>query len=240
MQPQVLLFDIDGTLLKVHGAGRRAINRAFVHCLGVEGAIDHVDLQGMTDPLIVKAGLSHVGAPEDAATIATILSHYLLYLEEELSDENTAVVLPGVVELLTWLRDSNAPVAIGLGTGNIEAGAKAKLGRVGLNSYFSFGGYGSDHELRSEVLRIGAERGARLLGRPLQQCRTLVIGDTRRDIDAARAIGAECLAVATGGCNVDELRHHGATLTARTLTEAAVYRFFGQLDAPLPQVSYAE
>jgi phosphoglycolate phosphatase-like HAD superfamily hydrolase len=240
MQPQVLLFDIDGTLLKAKGAGRRALNRAFEYCLGAPGAIDHVDLQGMTDPLIVKAGLSHVGEPEDAQTIAKLLSQYLLYLEEELSDETSTVILPGVVELLTWLSVSTAPIAIGLGTGNIEAGAKAKLGRVGLNSYFAFGGYGSDHELRSEVLRIGAERGARLLGRSLQQCRTLVIGDTFRDIDAARAIGAECLAVATGGCNADELRQHGATLTTRTLAEAAVYRFFGPIDAPHPVVFYAE
>ena len=186
----------------------------------------------MTDPLIMKEGLSGLGQPESPEVIERLLAQYLVYLEEELAKADSAEVLPGVVELLTWLRRADSPTAIGLGTGNVEAGAKAKLARVGLTSYFGFGAYGSDHEVRSEVLRIGAERGAHLLRQPLVTCRTLVIGDTRRDIDAARAIGAECLAVATGGCNADELRHHGATMTVNTLAEPGVYHFLTGMTAP--------
>jgi phosphoglycolate phosphatase len=73
-----------------------------------------------------------------------------------------------------------------------------ELSRVGLHERFAFGGFGSDHETHSELIRIGAERGAALLGAPLSACRVVVIGDTPKDIAAARAVGAESLAVATG------------------------------------------
>jgi phosphoglycolate phosphatase-like HAD superfamily hydrolase len=224
-QPRVLLFDIDGTLLNVHGAGRRAINRAFEQRFGTKGTVDHVELQGMTDPLIIKAGLSALGQPERPEMIEQILTLYVRYLQEELTETDSAELLPGVVELLDSLRNADTPTAVGLGTGNVEAGAKAKLERVRLAQYFAFGGFGSDHELRSEVLRIGAERGARYLERPLADCRTLVIGDTRRDIDAARAIGAECLAVATGGASMKDLLEYGANYVTRTLAEPGVYRY---------------
>jgi phosphoglycolate phosphatase len=229
MQPHVLLFDIDGTLLNAHGAGRRAANRAFKFCFGRSGVLDHVEMQGMTDPLIFKSGLRTVGAEENDETLERVLAQYLTYLDEELSHDDNVVLLPGVIELLDWLSSLSGPIAIGLGTGNLETGAKAKLDRVGLSSYFSFGGYGSDHEIRSEVLRAGASRGAQQLNVALSSCRIVVIGDTRRDIDAALAIGAECLAVATSNCPLDELRRHGATLATPTLTDPSVRRFICRL-----------
>jgi phosphoglycolate phosphatase-like HAD superfamily hydrolase len=102
-------------------------------------------------------------------------------------------------------------VAIGLGTGNVRAGARAKLERLGLHHRFAFGGFGCDHEVRARLLGIGAERGAAHLGRPLDACRVVVIGDTPRDVAAARAIAAEVVAVATSAFTVDALRAAGAT-----------------------------
>lgn len=88
-----------------------------------------------------------------------------------------------------------------------------KLERGGLHERFAFGGFGSDHEDRAQLLAIGAERGAAQLGRPLRECRIIVIGDTPRDVAAARAIGAECLGVGTG-------RHDAASLLASGAHEA--------------------
>ncbi|MGC4070729.1 MAG: HAD hydrolase-like protein [Polyangiaceae bacterium] len=224
-RPLILLFDIDGTLLHAHGAGRRAISRAFERLLGAPGAIDTVDLQGMTDPLILKAGLAAIGASHREDLLDALLETYLASLEHELLSDSSVTVLEGVTEMLSALPTMGLPIAVGLGTGNVEAGARAKLGRCGLSSHFDFGGYGSDHELRSELLRIGAQRGAARLGRPVEQCRTLVIGDTRRDIDAARAIGAECLAVGTGGVALDALLAHGATCAVKTLSDPRAYAF---------------
>jgi phosphoglycolate phosphatase-like HAD superfamily hydrolase len=111
-------------------------------------------------------------------------------------------------------------MAQGLGTGNIVEGARLKLEHVGLYHHFGFGGFGSDHELRVELIRVGAERGARQLGRKREACRVVVIGDTPKDIDAARGIGAESLAVGTGSFSSTELRQYGATYAFDDLSAA--------------------
>jgi phosphoglycolate phosphatase-like HAD superfamily hydrolase len=108
---------------------------------------------------------------------------------------------------------------VGLGTGNLRDGARLKLSRVGLHERFAFGGFGSDHEARDALLRVGAERGAGTLRAPLSACRVVVIGDTPRDVAAAQAIGAECLAVATGPFSVDALAACGPTHCFRDLAE---------------------
>src|SRR6185436_15306118 len=113
-------------------------------------------------------------------------------------------------------------IAIGLGTGNLRRGAELKLERAGLAQHFTFGGFGCDHEDRPAIVRIGAERGAALLGTTLDACRVVVIGDTPRDVEAARAIGADSLAVATGGIPPDELSAAGATWALPDLAQPGV------------------
>ena len=113
-------------------------------------------------------------------------------------------------------------VAVGLGTGNIEAGAWAKLDAVGLRGRFGFGGFGSDAEDRAALLRVGATRGAASLGAGIDECRVVVIGDTPRDLAAANAIGAECVLVATGTFTTAALRAARAPTVFETLAETAV------------------
>ena len=116
-------------------------------------------------------------------------------------------------------------IAVGLGTGNIEGGARIKLARVALNENFPFGGFGSDHEDRAELLAVGAARGAARLALPRSACRVVVIGDTPKDIAAAHAIDAESLAVATGPFPVDILRDAGATIAVPNLADPQAPRF---------------
>jgi phosphoglycolate phosphatase-like HAD superfamily hydrolase len=116
-------------------------------------------------------------------------------------------------------------VALGLGTGNVERGAQIKLGRARLGRHFSFGGYGSDSAERAELLRAGAERGAARLGVSVVTCRVVVIGDTPRDVAGAQAIGADCLAVGTGGHEAAALQALGATCGVANLAESAAFEF---------------
>src|SRR5690606_10952728 len=106
-------------------------------------------------------------------------------------------------------------------TGNIREGARLKLERVAFFEPFRFGGFGCDHEDRAELIRIGAKRGAAQLGAPLAECRVVVIGDTPKDVAAARAIGAESIGVGTGSYRPDELLACGATYAFADFTDSA-------------------
>ena len=225
MRPTVLLFDIDGTLVAMKGAGRRALVRAFGEELQRPDVFDALEFAGMTDPAIVRYGLTRAGMPPEPVLVARLLSAYVAALEDEVCRSTNCVVHPGVEALLDAAA-ARAEVAIGLGTGNVRAGARAKLERLGLYYRFAFGGFGCDHEERPKLIGIGAARGAAHLGRPLAECRVVVIGDTPRDVAAARAIGADAVAVATSSFSLDALRATGAAafsdLTARGVLEAVL------------------
>ncbi|MCX4245604.1 HAD family hydrolase [Paraliomyxa miuraensis] len=209
----ILLFDIDGTLLDAHGAGRRAMEAGFLAVTGRADGLAEVRFAGMTDPSIVRAGLRAAGLVEDDGVIASVISAYLERLPAELGAAPPRV-LAGVHAVLEAV---TGRAAVGVGTGNVEAGARAKLDAAGLGPCFGFGGFGSDHEQRAELLRVGARRGAARLGRAMEHCRVVVIGDTPRDVEAARAIEAQSLAVATSHYDEAALREAGATMVVGDL-----------------------
>lgn len=210
-RPTVLLFDIDGTLVTTGGVGRRAVERAFARCHGRGDACSLIRFDGMTDRSIARLGLQAIGVTANEADIDALLEAYLTELRAELSAAPAALyrVHAGVHQALTAARQRG--MALGLGTGNVMEGARLKLEHVDLYHHFDFGGFGCDHELRVELIRKGAERGAAHLGQPLSACRVVVIGDTPKDIDAARGIGAESIGVATGSFSAEQLRAHGAS-----------------------------
>jgi phosphoglycolate phosphatase-like HAD superfamily hydrolase len=218
MRPTVLLFDIDGTLITTGGAGRKAIVGAFQEAYGRPDACNHFSFSGMTDRAIVRLGLEHIGVSVTAAAIDTLLQRYVTLLEAEIEqiDDRRYRIHRGMREAID--AGHARGFAVGLGTGNVRAGAMAKLRRVGLDQRFDFGGFGDDHELRPALIRIGAERGAATLGRQRSEVRVVVIGDTPKDIHAADAIGAECVAVSTGDHSIDRLRSAGATWAFDDLT----------------------
>ncbi len=216
MIPTILLFDIDGTLLDTGGAGRRSIERAFAERHGRRDACAHISFGGMTDRAIARAGLAAIGVEPTPAAIDALLAVYLEVLADELL-ASQARVHAGIGAALDAAEGSGA--AVGLGTGNLRAGAQLKLSRVGLHERFAFGGFGCDDEARDALLRVGAERGAGAIGAPLAACRVVVIGDTPKDVAAAQAIGAECLAVATGSFSTEALSACGSTWAFRDLAE---------------------
>jgi phosphoglycolate phosphatase len=114
-------------------------------------------------------------------------------------------VLPGIVKLLDWLSELDA-VRLSLVTGNFEPIARLKLRRAGIGHYFPSGqgGFGSDSEDRASLPPL-ARRRAGHDGVPFPRARTIVIGDTPRDIACARADDVRCFAVATGPHGSDAL-----------------------------------
>jgi phosphoglycolate phosphatase-like HAD superfamily hydrolase len=216
-RPTLFLFDIDDTLVSTAGAGRRALHAAFCDLLGERDWLPFT-LAGMTDRSIVRRALREAGHADGEAVIDRVLQRYLERLVGEVAHAEGYAVFPGVEQVLDALAQTPRRCAVGLGTGNLEQGARIKLARGGLDGRFAFGGFGSDHEVRAEILRAGARRGALHLGEPVERCRVVAIGDTPRDVEAALAIGAECIGVGTGAHSPEELRAAGAFAAFADLT----------------------
>jgi phosphoglycolate phosphatase-like HAD superfamily hydrolase len=205
-QAKALLFDLDGTLVRTGGAGIRALNRSFQKLYNLSDPTDGLTIAGNMDPNIFREIVAQkipgkTLLPEEEQIITR---HYLDYLKEEIQISPKYCVLPGIREIL--MRTSSTPdLYVGLGTGNLEEGAKIKLERGGLNPYFSFGGFGSDSDKRHEVLGIAIQRAEKKFKVKFHPSQIYVIGDTPRDLDAARAIGAKVLCVATGPYPIQNL-----------------------------------
>lgn len=210
MRPTVLLFDIDGTLVTTGGVGRRALERAFDARYGRRDVFKGVRFDGMTDRAIARMGLVSIGVEPTAEEIDAALADYLHVLEDEVrnADDTKYRLHPGMRAAVE--AGLGRGCAVGLGTGNLKVGARIKLQRVAIHDLFAFGGFGCDHEVRHELIRVGAQRGAERLGVPLTECRVVVIGDTPKDVAAAHAIGAECIGVGTGSFGPAELIACGA------------------------------
>lgn len=228
MERTIALFDIDGTLLRAGGAGRRAVELALGEVLGHlngEVSLQAVEFAGRTDPWIVRTALTQYGIPADDALIHEVLRRYVVHLPRELELASAFEVLPGVLSLLSDL-STRGDVLLGLGTGNTEPAAYAKLARGGLDSFFAFGGFGSDHTERAELLRTGLKRGLERTGTRPEGARVVVIGDTPYDVVAAHAIGAYCVAVSTGGYDSAALKAAGAPLVVSDLRSSEVRSAF--------------
>ena len=199
------LFDIDGTLLLTGGAGTRAINRLFGDRYGVDGAMDGIDPGGKTDPgIFTEIFVDRVGREPEAGELDALLDAYVPMLEAELVDAPRFRIMPWAVECVRWL-EGEGRVTLGIATGNVRAAARAKLKRIDLHETFAFGGFGCDSGDRAVLVARAIERAAEHAGRSFPGDEVIVVGDTVRDIDAARACGVRVLAVATGSTSRDDL-----------------------------------
>jgi len=205
---RLVLFDIDGTLLTAHGAGRLALTQAMRATYGTAGDIQGYDLRGSTDPRIIRDVLEAAGVPARriAERLELCFRTYVECLEGLLADGYRIDLMPGVAEVVRRLSEQRE-VLLGLLTGNIEAGARVKLRPTGLLPLFRVGAYGSDDADRRRLPAVACARARALTGRPFAPEELIIIGDTPRDIDCAQACGARAVAVATG--------HHSAAELAR-------------------------
>jgi phosphoglycolate phosphatase len=217
----LVLFDIDGTILWTDGAGRRAIHTALREVFGSIGPADYW-FDGKTDRQIVR-DLMRLDGHGDAGIderMGRLLERYVECLGEELAHPGfEARLLDGVPELLDAL-EARDDIVLGLLTGNVEPGARAKLTAVGLDpDRFRIGAFGSDHEHRPELPVVAQRRVRETLGLELSGRDIVVIGDTPADIECARSVTARAIGVATGRYSVEELQRHGASAVFRDLTD---------------------
>lgn len=195
------LFDIDGTILLTGGAGSRAIDAIFHRRYGVAESMRDIDPGGKTDPIIFgEIFETRIGRAPEAGEIDDILTEYVPLLEREIAASPNFRVMPQAIEVVRELA-SRPEVTLGIATGNVRAAARAKLAHIDLWDVFGFGGFGCDSADRAELVARAIERAPSQL--PLD--RIVVVGDTVRDIAAARACGVQVIAVATGSTSREVL-----------------------------------
>src|SRR5262249_11432835 len=132
------------------------------------------------------------------------------FLRDEVRLSAAYRVLPGIASLLEQMV-ARQDTVLALATGNIELGGRLKLERGNLNGYFESGGFGSDSEDRTELVRKAAQKAADRNRTQFSSSNIFVIGDTPLDIDAGKRAGFKTVGVATGSYSVDQLLAAGAT-----------------------------
>lgn len=195
---KLILFDIDGTLLRVTRTGARLLRDVLGGHLGLEIVTDGVRFSGRTDiPIIREVLLASGVAPDEVErSLPTVIAAYEAEALRFLTDGRVEL-LPGVKGLLDQL-SSREDVVLGLLTGNIETLAYAKLRAGGLSDYFQFGAFGSDRENRYELPEVALERAFESTGHRFEGKNVVIIGDTEYDILCGRSLGVFTVAVATG------------------------------------------
>ena len=224
MPHSLLLFDVDGTLLKTGGAGMAAMNRVIRKLFGDDFTLDGIQVSGHLDPLIFAEAAAINGLNDAPSHHDTFRDHYIAQLEEDLAQAKEQVhALRGVHDLLTHLRQrvrEQSDVVLGLLTGNYTQAVPVKLTAVGIDpAWFQITAFGDEAPSRADLVALAMDKYKTQHNQPIENRRVVVIGDTPRDVACAKAHGCIAFAVATGSFDVDQLREAGADIAVKDLSD---------------------
>ena len=207
MPRALVLFDIDGTLLRRAGPHHReALVEAVRKTTGLETTMDNVPVQGMLDRDIVSVMLANAGASTSFTRrhMPGIVARAQRIYAKSCPDLRRAVC-PGARMMLYKLSRRGIPA--GLVTGNLTRIGWTKMENAGLRRYLRFGAFAELARDRAGLVRI-AIRQARREGWIDANSPIALVGDHPNDIRAARANGIRAVAVGTGLAGIEELMKH--------------------------------
>jgi len=195
--PALVLFDIDGTLIRRAGPHhRQALVEAVRRVTGLESTTDSIPVQGMLDPDILAIMMKSAGAsPGQIRAAMPELIRVAQNVYSRTCPDLQRRVCPGARRVLRALNRRGIPV--GLVTGNLTRIAWKKMEQAGLRSYFRFGAFSETAKDRAGLVRR-AIREARRQKWIDGSAKISLVGDHPNDIRAARANRIRAIAVATG------------------------------------------
>jgi phosphoglycolate phosphatase len=202
----LFLWDIDGTLITVGGAGERSLIYAIKDHFGIDGDLKDIDYSGRTDRMISHMLHDYYGVEKTDESQRGFLDSYIFHLEKEMKHTRMRII-DGILEILEAIKAH--PLCFqGLLTGNLKKGADIKLLHFNLLHYFPFGGFSDFSVHRNELAAFALEEACKNTGIEFSKENTYVIGDTPHDITCGKAIGAKTIAMATGHFTTDQLKPH--------------------------------
>ncbi len=217
---KLILFDIDGTLVITHGAGREATRSAMTEVFGTFGALVGHQFGGKTDwltlhELLPDAGIAHEEIERRMEAYNVAMGVHL----DAIIAQYVVEACPGGLELVTAL-SQRSDVGIGIVTGNVSSTAPIKLRAAGFDpGMFPVGAYGHEAMERDHLPELALARAAAHYGYPFTPQEVIIVGDTLADIACARALGAVAVAVATGFERVEDLQAAEPDYFLNDLTE---------------------
>ncbi len=218
--PRLVLWDIDGTLVRAGEIGAAIFDRAIEKMLG-RRPTKRVLMSGKTDPQIVLEYLTEFGLPDAPAHVPALLEQLAAELAAAAPEVGArGVVLPGVAEILPRLAAEDAVDQTVL-TGNIAPNALVKVAAFGLDRWLNLemGAYGSDCADRNKLVPVALDKVRAARGRSFEPHEVWVVGDAPNDLACARAAGARCLLVATGRPSFEELQALHPDVLRRDLSD---------------------
>lgn len=222
----VVLFDIDGTLVDMKGAGRKSFVHALKPVFGWDDDISYVNFAGNTDLNVLLQVAEHHGMKLSDEDRKRFFRQVPIELEQT-AKQAELVIYPGVRALLETL-STRRDVVLSLVTGNVAASARIKLQQFDLHNHFVLGAFGDEHADRVEIARLAMRRIENKMREDQTMRGCFLIGDTPQDILAAKAIAAKAIAVATGKFTTDDLRKAGADHVLTDLSDTrGVLRILG-------------
>jgi phosphoglycolate phosphatase-like HAD superfamily hydrolase len=220
---RLVLWDIDGTLVRAGKVASEIFATAVDHAVGRHPGEHGVIMGGKTDPQIALEILAGMGLDTTAGEYHLPL--VIERLERELAGAVELIrargrVLPGAAGVLGAL-DGDSEVAQSVLTGNTAANAATKLAALGIDHWLDLeiGAYGSDDRDRCALVPVALGRAAKLRGWLLAPGDVWVVGDTVNDLACARAGGARCILVGTGRTPVETLAGLGADAVLDDLSD---------------------
>lgn len=214
----VLLFDIDGTLIKTGGAGKNAMEDAFAELYQIKNGLDKISFAGSTDLGIFDKALKLNGLSQDQFNSEKVFrKKYLELLEKYLIDRPEGQeLLPGVKDFLSHCQ--NRPeIYMGLVTGNYREGANLKLSRFKINHYFDEGAFGCDYADRNLLPPLAIKRIEEKGYILPPKNKIWIIGDTIKDVECAKSNGLPSLITFTGFSPKNEILKSKPELTMENL-----------------------
>jgi len=222
MVKHLILLDIDGTLVWTGGAGRAAMKAAMQEVYGTHGTLDTYNPGGRTMLEIMEVALSEGGVDkEDVHAKFDIYNTIMTGKLREFAKNGkyNFRACPGGLDLVDAL-GKRPDVMVGLVTGNPETTATIKLEAAGYDAtVFEVGGYGHESIVRADLIESAIERSVDILGYRIDPQCTVVLGDTIKDVVAAKVHGTRAVVVATGDDALDVLMQSEADYGLEDLTD---------------------
>lgn len=208
MKRKLILFDVDGTLITRCRLHEESFSVAFKKVFGIDADINEISPIGKTDKKIIIEVMKNRGLSEEQilSRLPEFYQAMIKHVEEKIWSDNSFKPIDRVKELLEELKKKG--YVLGLVTGNLEKLASLKLRKLGLLGFFKVGGFGESSENREELIQKAIYRAEEKYGSKFQKKYVLIIGDTPKDIEAAKKAGVKAIAFSTGPFQLKELKRH--------------------------------